>query len=454
MRHWFEVFLYEARQQFRRKAYLFVTFGIPLLALAIFFGYQAYRDATQKRETKPSQPITETVNQNKSVIGYVDLTPQHLFPGPDSYPEVDCTPTAQETQAFAGASGAAVRSELIKRISSPYCLRSVVLTFKTRADGDKALSDGTIDVLYVIEPDYVSKGDVSAYTSGFNLALSDTQTLMQDFLLRSLLYNVDASDYESLYLRLRAPAFVTEHKVTATGATEKESQEQKFILVYGFGLLMMLSIFWGGGYLMQSVVQEKESRIIELLLSSVRPTPLLLGKILAMGLLSLLQVGMLAGAFIVILSQMGNLFETIGNIHVSAGTVVVLVVYFLLGFLLFGSLMAAIGALTTSVRESQNLVAVVTLPAAVPYFFLTVFAEEPNGTLAVILSLFPITAPLSMVMRMSATTVPLFQLIVGVVLLALAVGFAVWLAGRAFRVNVLLMGNMPRLRDIPRLIRG
>jgi ABC-2 type transport system permease protein len=456
MMHWFEVFLYEARQQFRRKAYLFVTFGLPLLALVIFFGYRAYQNATQKSTNQPQQPITETANQNKNVIGYVDLTPQHLFPAPDSYAKVDCAPTAQDTHVLAspGTAGTLARSSVIKRISSPYCLNSLVLSYATRADGDKALDNGAIDALYVIEPDFVQNGDISVYTSGFSLSVSTTQTLMQDYLLRSLLYKVDAQDYESLYLRLRDPAFVTQHKITATGATQQENQSQKFILVYGFGLLMMLSVFWGGGYLMQSVVQEKESRIIEIILSSVRPTPLLLGKILAMGLLSLLQVGMMAGAFTIILSQAGNLSEAVGNVHVSAGTLAVMVVYFLLGFLLFGSLMAAIGALTTSVRESQNLVAVVTLPAAVPYFFLTVFAEDPNGSLAVILSLFPLTAPLSMVMRASSTTVPVSQLVIGIVLLVLAVGFAIWLAGRVFRVNVLLMGNMPKLRDIPKLIRG
>jgi ABC-2 type transport system permease protein len=457
MMHWFEVFLYEARQQFRRKAYLSVTFGLPVLALVIFFGYRAYRDTTQKSTSESQKPITETANQNKTVIGYVDLTPQHLFPDPGSYASVACTPTAQEAQALTltSASSTLVRSELIKRISSPYCLRQLVLSFDTRAEGDKALDNGRIDALYVVEPDFAQKGDVSVYIRGFNLSISSTaQTLMQDYLLRSLLYNVDAKDYESLYLRLRDPAFLTQHKITATGATQQENQNQKFILVYGFGLLMMLSVFWGGGYLMQSVVQEKESRIIEIILSSVRPTPLLLGKILAMGMLSLLQVGMLAGAFTIILSQAGNLSEALGNVHISAGTLAVMVVYFLLGFLFFGSLMAAIGALTTSVRESQNLVAVVTLPAAVPYFFLTVFAQDPNGSLAVILSLFPLTAPLSMVMRLSAASVPLLQLAIGIALLALAVAFAIWLAGRVFRVNVLLMGNMPRLRDIPKLIRG
>jgi ABC-2 type transport system permease protein len=290
--------------------------------------------------------------------------------------------------------------------------------------------------------------------SGFSIEQASSDTLLQDYLLRSLLYGVeDSQAYERLYLRLRDPAVIGEHRLDADAAASS-NENQNFVVVYVFGLVLMMSIFWGGGYLMQSVVQEKESRIIEIILSSVRPTPLLLGKILAMGLLSLLQVATLAGTFIFIVSRAGNLSDAVGNVHISAGTVVVLVVYFLLGFLLFGSLMAAIGALTTSVRESQNLVAVVTLPAAIPYFFLAVFAEEPNGPLAVILSLFPITAPLSMVMRVSAATVPVFQLVLGVVLLSLGVAFAIWLAGRVFRVNVLLMGNMPKLRDIPRLIRG
>jgi ABC-2 type transport system permease protein len=135
-------------------------------------------------------------------------------------------------------------------------------------------------------------------------------------------------------------------------------------------------------------------------------------------------------------------------------TLVVFAVYFVLGFLLFGSLMAGIGALSTTVRDSQNLVTIVTLPAAVPFFFLTVFVEEPNGRLAVALSLFPLTGPLSMVMRIAVTDVPLVQIALGLVLQVLAVIFAIWLAGRLFRVNTLLMGNMPKLRDLPRLVRG
>jgi ABC-2 type transport system permease protein len=216
----------------------------------------------------------------------------------------------------------------------------------------------------------------------------------------------------------------------------------------------MLGIFWGGGYLMQSVVQEKESRIVEIIISSVSPTPLLLGKILAMGLLALLQTGMLVGTFIFLGSQAGDVFQSLGNIEVAPDTVALMAVYFLLGFLLFGGLMACIGALSTTMREGQNLVPLVTLPAMIPFFLLVYFAEEPHSTVATALSIVPVTAPLSMIMRLAVSDVPAGELIISLGLLLLSVGFVIWLAGRLFRVNILLMGNMPRLRDVPRLIRG
>jgi ABC-2 type transport system permease protein len=184
----------------------------------------------------------------------------------------------------------------------------------------------------------------------------------------------------------------------------------------------------------------------------VRPTALLAGKILAMGLLALLQIVALAGTFVFLLSQAGNVFDQLGSIDIDPVSLAIMSVYFVLGFLLFGSFMAAIGALSTSVRESQNFVIVVTLPAAVPFFFLSLFAEEPNGTLALALSMFPLTAPLSMTMRVAITDVPVGQLALSLFLLVLGVMFAIWLAGRLFRVNTLLAGNMPRLRDLPRLL--
>jgi ABC-2 type transport system permease protein len=453
MTHWFEVFRYEARQQLRRKAYLFITFGVPIIALVIFFGYQAYRDMT--RDEDPDSASVAEVNQGSKVIGYVDETSDGLFPSPASYAQVACDVSAEELAALGpDPVRDEAHSQIIKRISSPYCLRELIVGYDTLAAGQDALEAEAIEALYVIPPDFVETGAVSVYFRALSFETQGTEGLMRDFLLRSLLVSVDAPDYEALYLRLRSPALIVDHRLTETGDAQKSSFDQDFLLVYAFGLLMMLSVFWGGGYLMQSVVQEKESRIIEIMLSSVRPTALLLGKILAMGLLSLFQVGMLVGTFVFIAAQASNLVESLGDITVGAGTLVFFAVYFVLGFLLFGSLMAAIGALSTSVRDSQNLVTIVTLPAAVPFFFLPLFVQDPHSTLVVALSLFPLTGPLSMIMRVAITDVPLIQLAAGLVIQTLAVAGAIWLSGRLFRVNTLLMGKMPRLRDLPRLVRG
>ena len=97
---------------------------------------------------------------------------------------------------------------------------------------------------------------------------------------------------------------------------------------------------------------------------------------------------------------------------------------------------------------------VVTLPAVIPFFFLAMFAEEPNGTVAQALSLIPLTAPMSIVMRLAVTDVPAGEVALSLLVLALSVIAVIWLAGRLFRVRILLMGTTPKLRDLPKLFAG
>ncbi|MBN1202980.1 MAG: ABC transporter permease [Anaerolineae bacterium] len=447
MTHWMDVFRYEFRQFFRRKAYLFTTFGVPLIAIAIFFGYQAYQDMREGGDDKPPEnPVTEQT-KGTSVIGYMDLTPDGLFPGPESYEAVECSVTAADVSGLS--------SGLFKRLTSPYCFRERVRYYETRADGEQALDDEDITGLYVIEPDYAENSSVSLYFTKFNIQdATGSDTLLEDYLLSSLLYNVEAETYEQLYLRLRDPAVFSEHIVSAEGTAKTDNEDENMIVVYAFGLILMLSIFWGGGYLMQSVVQEKESRIIEIILSSVQPTALLLGKILAMGVLSLIQVGLYVGTFVFLGGQASSLTDSLSDITISTSSLALMGVYFVLGFLLFGSLMAVIGALSSTVRDSQNFVVLVTLPAMIPFFFLTIFVEEPNGGLATVLSIIPVTAPLSMGMRIPITDVPGGELLLSIGLLIVTVAFVIWLSGRFFRVHTLLMGTTPKLRDIPKLLRS
>lgn len=448
MNRWLDVARFELRMLFRRRAYVLLTFGLPILALGAFFAYQIYQDAGED-EPEPVSPIVEESNEQRAgLIGYIDETPQGLFPAPDTYPGEpdDCRIAPEELQA--------VSAELIKRITSPYCLRDNIRAYETREAARSDYDAGVLDALYVVPENYAESGEVDLYVRTITIeAQSRSGSLMEEFIINSLLYEADAETYEELYLRLRAPATVITHPL-GEGQVNEVNEDDNFALTYAFGLILMMSLFWGGGYLMQSVVQEKESRMIEIILSSVPPVPLLFGKIVAMGLASIIQVATLLGTSLFIMSRAGETFGVLEGFTVEPQTLAIAIVYFVLGFLLFGSAMAAIGALTSSMRESQNYVTFVTLPAAVPFFFLTMFAEEPHGTIATALSIFPLTSPLSMIMRASVTTIPAGQLALSIVLLVVTVAFVIWLSGRLFRVNTLLSGSTPKVKDIPKLLRG
>jgi ABC-2 type transport system permease protein len=113
-----------------------------------------------------------------------------------------------------------------------------------------------------------------------------------------------------------------------------------------------------------------------------------------------------------------------------------------------------VGALSGSMQEGPQYAVIFTLPAAIPFYFFSVFLSTPDGPIPVVFSLFPLTASLSMVMRMVLSTVPAWQIGLSLGLLALADVGMMWLAGRLFRVQILLAGQTPRLRDLPKLVRG
>jgi len=130
-----------------------------------------------------------------------------------------------------------------------------------------------------------------------------------------------------------------------------------------------------------------------------------------------------------------------------------LLIYFVLGYLMFAGLYGMISAISNSMKEGPQYAVIFTLPAALPLYFLGLFLEQPDSTLPMILSLFPLTSPLAMPQRLIISSVPGWQIALSLILLLLAVVGAIWLAARTFRVQTLLAGNPPRLRDLARLIR-
>lgn len=199
-----------------------------------------------------------------------------------------------------------------------------------------------------------------------------------------------------------------------------------FILFFGITL--------SSGYMLQSVVKEKENRTAEVLLLSVRPVQVMMGKVLGLGALALFQMVVWLGGGMLVMGNGQSMLGSVGSPSLPSGFVVMTVLYFLFGYLLYASGRCAGGARTQRARAPVRPLLI--LPLLVPIWFNQVFVQDPNGPLATALSLFPLTAPTAMVTRLAAGGVPVWQPIVGLFLLALtALGFIV-LAARFFHSGI------------------
>lgn len=192
---------------------------------------------------------------------------------------------------------------------------------------------------------------------------------------------------------------------------------------------------------------------MEILLSSVSARQLLTGKVLGLGSAGLLQLLIWATSARVV-GQMASIsLDFAKGLNISTSIVVLGVVYFLLGYLLFGVLMAAIGSLGASARESQQLASIFSITAVVPLMLSALIIENPNHIVARVLTIIPFTAPITVMERLAATDIAPWELIVSVTVLAASVVGAMILAGKVFRMGILMYGKRPSLREIIRYIR-
>jgi ABC-2 type transport system permease protein len=227
-----------------------------------------------------------------------------------------------------------------------------------------------------------------------------------------------------------------------------------FIVPYVAGLLLVSTIFVSSGYLLQSVGEEKESRVVEIVVSSVRPAELMAGKVAGLGVLGLLQMLVWAGSMAAFSGGAAAIWQMAGAAALPARVLVLGAVYYLLGYTVYAILMAGIGALGTNMQEGQKLAGIFSVFAAIPYMLSTVFLADPNATLVRVFSIFPLTAPTTMLMRLPLAEVPWTDIVASIVSLLLSVPAALWVGSRLFEVGVLAYGKRPTLREIWLIIRG
>ena len=207
-------------------------------------------------------------------------------------------------------------------------------------------------------------------------------------------------------------------------------------------------IFTSSGYLMQAIVSEKENRTMEVLVTSLSAGQLITGKVLGITAIALTQF---LGWFILAISVlliMSNFYDWMQYIKLDSTLILLIVATMLPAYLMIAALMMAVGSTMIESSEGQQITSLFTWPVMVPYWFILPIILTPHSPLAIGLSLFPLTAPVTLTLRAGVTTIPTWQIVLSVGLLCLSAGAAIWLAARAFRLGMLRYGQELRWREI------
>ncbi|HXS03736.1 MAG TPA: ABC transporter permease [Rhodanobacter sp.] len=335
------------------------------------------------------------------------------------------------------------------------------LIASTGFSGDKQ-KDGWNGVL-VLDDDTLATGKLSYY--GGNVGSLESMSKLQRAISGALAgvrlgkSGVDAA----LVKRAMAPADLDTTKVS-DGKLTGQSGQESFMIAYFMGFILYIAILIYGQQTMTSVIEEKTSRIMEVLTSSLTPFQMLLGKVLGVGAAGLAQMAIWGGTVFVLSSQRTPLAAAFGMSADAAqsfpipsmapGLLLVFLLYFALGFMLYGALYAAIGAMCNTIQETQQYAIFVTVFIIVGFFAVFALIKDPTGPLGVTMSYIPFFAPFTMPVRWSLTSVPPLELVLSLALMVATLLACVWLAARIYRTGILMYGKKPSWRELWRWVRA
>lgn len=415
--NWRIVFLV-ARQEFmtylKRRSFLAVTLGFPLIALLTTL-FSIYSSGSPAIESVPSINNMENILQMQhGKIGLVD------------------------------------ESGVIR--TTPARLEGLFLHYESVKEAEEALKRENIDAFFHLPTTYLLDGYIESVTQEVDSSSQDTSAI--ELLLReNWLAELDPMLRQRIEEPVSAELLEVEFIFPASEEETSENRPQaSFALAYLAAMLLYSTIFMSAAFLLRSITTEKENHIMEVLLTSLQPIDLLTGKMIGLGILGLGQTIIWAGtAYLVAWLRLSAL--PFGQFEISSFLAAMLVLYFLLGYGLFATMMASLGALIPSTKASGPATMLVILPAIIPLMLLGPLTEQPSSLLAIILSLIPFTAPLTMIIRLTQVEVPLWQLISSVLFMLLTIPLLLRIIARLFRAQTLLASTDFSFRRLFTLLR-
>ncbi|NQV71698.1 ABC transporter permease [bacterium] len=360
------------------------------------------------------------------------------------------------------------------------------ITFETTQASDDDLKTSVLNKEvsgYLVLPEGLIEGTASAsyYSTeggGISNFSGELRSIVRDAVRLTRLEDQDVS--RDVFDAITANVSLDSIQLSDEG--EEQGSTAAYAIVGGImGFLIYITMLIYGSVVMQGVIEEKVSRVVEVIVSSVKPFQLLMGKVLGIGAMGLVQMSFWAiliaagttfsGAIIAMIApadavtaidgaiagapSQAEILESIGFTVPDLGPEVFIffVLYFLLGYLLYATLFAGIGSSVEQQQDAQSLMIPVMMPIIVSIIFLQAVIEAPNSTLSVVLSIFPFTAPIPMVVRIAMIDVPWWQVGLSVSLLFGTFLGAVWVSSRIYRIGILSYGKKPSLKELIRWMR-
>ncbi len=425
----------------RTMGFWIATAGLPVLMVAVLL--------------LPAFLLTRTTGAHRMVV--VDATGkvgEALVAGLSGAPE---RPAAAERlePALPSADGASIESRLggfVPTLEPP-----AADVERQRADLDRRVLAGEIDAWVWIDGAGLAADRIEYHAESVsNFVTQERLERAAWAAIRSHRLAEAGLDRQQID-RLGRSVALTTMRVTEVGSRE-EQPATGVVLAWVLFFLLYIAIMLYGQQVMLGVIEEKSSRIVEIIVATTRPVELMLGKLIGICCVALTQLGIWLGTVVAltlppVVARVGWLSAYPDIPTLAPSLIVHFFCFFILGFALYSSFYGAVGAAFDNVQEAQQFAIVGSLLTVVPILLFGMVLNEPDSTLSVVSSLVPLFTPLLMLLRLAVKAPPWWQVALGYLLTALLTWAMVWISGRVYRVGILMYGKKPSLPEIWRWIR-
>jgi len=312
---------------------------------------------------------------------------------------------------------------------------------------------------YLFIPENIAEGGeaeyISLHTTDFD-KLKDINGALSSVIIERRLKKEGLNPQKvSEYLR---PAKLTPVKVTKKG--EEKDIGATFLISYLLVLILYMTLFFYGAIIMRGVIEEKNSRVVEVILSSLRPFELMVGKILGIGAVGLTQYSIWALFGVAASKYSRSMLSSFIRLpldfklpSIPSYIFVYFVVFFILGYFLYATFYAAVGSMVNSEKEAQQLLFPITMALVIPIMLIMFIMRSPDSTFSVVLSIIPFFAPILMLLRICILLPPFIQVGGSILLLMLTILLMIWLTAKIYRVGILMYGKRPNFAEIVKWVR-